>query len=399
MSEPDRRVAVVTPWYPTTRTPYGGTFVQEVVKAVAGRCERVAVYHTDPWTLPQDAEEAARVERAQRELAPRASAGFPGAAGSVVRHLPAMLPRGADWAAQARAHAEWTALALSGEPIPEPVVHAHAGIRGGYAALENARPDARVFVTEHASFLADVLAQPAARDLYDEVVDRATRFFVVGSALGALVAETYPHHAGKVELIANPVDFDVPRKAPVDRIRRWLTVGSLIPRKRVDHLIECLAVCRKEDPELTLTVVGTGPERGRLAELARSLGVAEAVDLRGAADPAEIPAIMREHDLFVHASRSETFGVVVVEAIAVGLPVIATRCGGPEELLAGVEDAAGAVVDVVDSTGPFVAAYRDLAARFPARLDLERAREALRAKYSHQSVADRHEQVWFGPTA
>lgn len=398
-ADPERSVAIVTPWYPTTRTPYGGAFVQEVVTSVADRCDRIAVYHTDPWTLPADAEQAARVVSAQRRLAPHAFTGFRGAGGAVVHYTPALLPRGVDWAGQARSHAEWLARALGGAPIPEPVVHAHVGIRGGYAALENARPDARVYLTEHASFLADVLAEPAARDLYDEVVARSDRFFVVGGALHQLVAETFPHHAGKIERIANPIDFDVPRKTAGDRIRRWLTIGSLIPRKRVDYLVECLARCREDDPELTLTVVGPGPERSRIAALARSLGVADAVEFRGAVKPAEIPAIMGEHDLFVHASRSETFGVVVVEAVAAGLPVLVTRCGGPEELLYGIEDEAGALYAVDDSPEPFLAAYRDLVDRFPDRLDLDRAREVLRVRYSHEAVADHHERIWFGAAA
>jgi glycosyltransferase involved in cell wall biosynthesis len=395
----DRSVAIVTPWYPTPRVPFGGPFVQELVKAVADRCDGVTVYHLDLWGLPQDEERAALIARTQRRLQPLARTGTRGAGGATVHYAPTLLPNGGDWAAQARAHAEWLTAALGGEPLPQPVVHAHVGIRGAYAALENARPDARVYVTEHASFLADVLGQPAARELYDEVIARSTRFFVVGRNLVDLLAAVYPHHAGKVELVANPIDFDVPRKRPVDRIRRWIAIAALTPRKRVDYLIQGFARCRAADPGLRLTVVGTGAQEQELRELAEALGVADAVDFRGAVEPTEIPRIMAEHDLFVHTSRHETFGVVVVEALAAGVPVLATRCGGPEELLEGIEDAAGGMIDVDDSPEALVKGYQELARRFPAGLDLESAREHLRGRYSREAVADHHEAIWFGRPA
>ena len=393
----DRSVAIVTPWYPTPRVPFGGPFVQELVKAVADRCDGVTVYHTDLWGLPKDDERAALVERTARRLMPLARTGSRGVAGATVHYVPTLLPNGGDWAAQARAHAAWLTEALGGEPLPQPVVHAHVGIRGAYAALANARPDARVYVTEHASFLADVLEQPGARELYDEVVTRATRFFVVGQNLVDLLTEVYPHHAGKVELVANPIDFNVERKAPAGRIRRWIAIAALTPRKRLDYLIEGFARCFADDRELRLTIIGKGKQELELRELAAGLGIAGAVDFRGAVEPTAIPGLMREHDLFVHTSRHETFGVVVVEALAVGIPVLVSRCGGPEELLAGIEDDAGGMFDVDDSTDALVKAYAALTARFPAGLDLERARESMRGKYSREAVADHHEAIWFGP--
>jgi glycogen(starch) synthase len=392
----DRSVAIITPWYPTPRVPYGGPFVQALVAAVADRCDGVTVYHTDLWGLPQDEERAALVERTAERLVPLTRTGGRGVADTTVHYVPALLPNGGDWAAQARAHARWLGTALGGEPLPQPVVHAHVGIRGAYAALENARPDARIYVTEHASFLADVLEQPEARALYDEVITRSTRFFVVGRNLIDLLTEVYPHHAGKVELVANPIDFDVPRKAGTDRIRRWIAIAALTPRKRLDYLIAAFAQCRADDPELRLTIIGKGRQEKELRELADELGVAAAVDFRGAVEPAEIPGLLREHDLFVHASRHETFGVVVVEALAVGVPVLVSRCGGPEELLAGIEEDAGAMFDVEDAPEVLVKAYQDLVSRFPVGLDLERARESMRAKYSSEAVAAHHEQIWFG---
>ncbi|MEU6858683.1 glycosyltransferase [Glycomyces sp. NPDC046736] len=394
----ERSVAIITPWYPTPRVPFGGAFVQELVKAVAPRCDSVTVYHCDLWGLPKDLERAEVARRSQRRLQPLARTAVRGVAGATVHYVPALLPNGSDWETQARAHAEWLTASLRGEPIPAPVVHAHVGIRGAYAALENARPDAKVYVTEHASFLDQVLAEPGARDLYDEVIDRATRFFAVGRNLVDQLGAVYPHHRAKLEIVANPIDFGAARREPPRRIRRWITIGALTPRKRIDYLLRAFAECRADDPDLRLTIVGRGNQEPELRALATELGLDDAVVWRGAVDPADIPAVLAGHDLFVHASRHETFGVVVVEALAAGVPALVSRCGGPEELLEGIEADAGAMYDVDESPAALVKAYRELTRRVEAGLDLDRAREHLRRRYSREAVADHHERIWFGPS-
>ena len=82
------------------------------------------------------------------------------------------------------------------------------------------------------------------------------------------------------------------------------------------------------DPSVRLGIGGDGPERGRLHELAGSLAIAEQVDWLGALDRDGVRQAMCEADAFVLPSRLETFGVVVIEALACGLPVVATRSGG-----------------------------------------------------------------------
>jgi glycogen(starch) synthase len=105
--------------------------------------------------------------------------------------------------------------------------------------------------------------------------------------------------------------------------------------------------------------------------------------------------LMREHDLLVHPSRYETFGVVVVEAAAAGMPVIVTRCGGPEQTLAGVESDAGELIEVEDDSAGIVAAYRRLADRFPDGIDLGAARRTLAGRYGYPAVARQYHEAWF----
>ena len=193
----------------------------------------------------------------------------------------------------------------------------------------------------------------------------------------------------------NPVSFARPRPQPVTELRRWLFLGGLIPRKGVNWLLEAFAKCRAEDPSLTLTIVGDGELGGPLRRRAGELDLSSSVTFTGAVDPETALRLMREHDLLVHPSRWESFGMTVVEAVAAGMPVLVTRCGGPEETLAGIETAAGELVPVEESDAALVEGYRRLRERFPHGLDLPRAQRMLDERYGYPAVARLHHRVWF----
>ncbi|WP_205718729.1 glycosyltransferase [Actinomadura sp. WMMA1423] len=390
----DRDVAVVTPWYPTPEHKARGAFVEGMVRATAPGCGEVTVYHTYSWIVDPEAADADAVAAAHRRLLPLAARPEPTVAGARLLRVPALSGR-KSFAELALGHASWLREALGGEPIPAPVVHAHVGLRGGWTAVENARPDARVFVTEHASFLAQVLAEPDSREMYGEVLERCTGFFVVSQTLREQLAEAFPALSHKIEMISNPIFFDEPRSRPVTELRRWLYVGGLIEHKGVRQLLEAFAKCHAEDRELTLTMVGDGVLAKELATRAVELGVEDAVTLTGALPPDEALRRMREHDVLVHPSRGETFGVAIIEALAAGLPVLVTRCGGPQVTLAGVEEAAGEMIDVDDDPETIVAGYRRLRERFPDGLDLPEARRVLDERYGHRTVAEEHYRHWF----
>jgi len=392
-------VAVLTPWYPETQVPFRGSFVHNMVEAVAPGCSRIDVWHLDLWTVIRSPERLRRVWAAQRLLLPRSVPLLPAAAGAVLRRVPILQPLIEDWNLRADLFAEWLSVVLDGEPLAAPIVHAHVPFTAGWAALRNRRPGAKVFATEHASFLAGILAQSAARDRYDEILDRLDGYFVVGEPLRDLVAATFPHHEGKIRFISNPIDFRSGGARAPGVLRRWLAVCALTERKRIGYLLNAFAICRAEDPGLTLTVVGDGKERGGLEALAADLGVADAVDFRGVALPEAIPGIMAEHDLLVHASRHETFGMVVVEAVAAGLPLLVSRCGGPEHALAGAAPDAGEYFDVDEDPDLLVRAYRVLRARHPHGLDPARARAAVEARFGYEAVALQHHRAWAGPAA
>lgn len=112
--------------------------------------------------------------------------------------------------------------------------------------------------------------------------------------------------------------------APSGGARRFLCIGSFVPRKRHRLLLEAFAAMDATDTELT--IVGTPPPDLE-ASIAR-LGCVERVNLRPEVPRDEIGPLMRAHDVFVLPSRREAFGLVYAEAMAVGTPVILTSESG-----------------------------------------------------------------------
>jgi glycosyltransferase involved in cell wall biosynthesis len=104
----------------------------------------------------------------------------------------------------------------------------------------------------------------------------------------------------------------------------FLYVGQFIVRKRVDTLLRAFARVAGDAPHAAVLLAGDGPERDALASLAARLGIAERVHRTGFVQPAELPRVFAAADALVLPSAQEGWGVVVGEALAAGLPVLAS---------------------------------------------------------------------------
>jgi glycosyltransferase involved in cell wall biosynthesis len=168
---------------------------------------------------------------------------------------------------------------------------------------------------------------------------------------------------------------------------RFLSVGHLVPQKGFDVLLRALALCHARGDRFHLTIVGKGYEEDALRGIARELDVESSVTWLGAPERTSMPEIYRAADAFVLASRHESFGVVVIEALASGLPVVATRCGGPEEI---VTPEVGELAPAEDP-----AALADAMSRLAAR-SVERAaiRRYFDSTYASAVVVPRLEQLY-----
>jgi glycosyltransferase involved in cell wall biosynthesis len=110
-----------------------------------------------------------------------------------------------------------------------------------------------------------------------------------------------------------------------------ITTGRLIPEKHFDMLIQ--AIANISSLPLKLCIIGNGAEKDKLQKLVTKLHLEDRVQLLGHKSKQEIVALLQESDIFVLPSQSETFGVAYIEALACGLPIIATDCGGPRDIV------------------------------------------------------------------
>jgi glycosyltransferase involved in cell wall biosynthesis len=136
----------------------------------------------------------------------------------------------------------------------------------------------------------------------------------------------------RIEVIYNalkPIDGVAPVSVPLQTPVKAVTVGRLVPWKRIDLILGAMASM----PELGLVIVGEGPERPRLKQLVASLGVTDRVCFAGACPRDETLALMAGCDFFVLNSTYEGLPHVVLEAMALGLPVVATAVGGTPEVV------------------------------------------------------------------
>src|SRR5262245_55447743 len=186
--------------------------------------------------------------------------------------------------------------------------------------------------------------------IYDRINGAASADALIGvsSEITRILQERHP--STEVRCIRNGID--TARAAPTrDRLtmRAQLgiapdcfvvgSVGRLMPIKGLDRLIEAFAQLRQRQPGLKahLVIVGDGPLRNELEQCARRLGVAAEVRFLGARN--DVYDLMACFDVFALSSLHEGVPMVILEAMAVGIPIVASRVGGIAEILEDGKDA------------------------------------------------------------
>ncbi|HKP52865.1 MAG TPA: glycosyltransferase family 4 protein [Chloroflexia bacterium] len=144
----------------------------------------------------------------------------------------------------------------------------------------------------------------------------------------------------RATVIEHGVDFPIPMISEVAALRERyqlgdrqvvITVNHLHPRKRIDLFLEAVDVARENVSGVVALVVGDGPERASLEERAVQLGmeVGRDVIFAGAVPEEELPAHYALANVYMHTGREESFGLSVIEALKLGVPVVSVAEGGP----------------------------------------------------------------------
>jgi glycosyltransferase involved in cell wall biosynthesis len=426
---PPLRVLVVARWYPAVDDPVRGSFIADQIDALvaSGQVEPmvtsfefVRLNRVPERREPEREAIHLRFGTALRERLDAATpGGWPAAIGTwrhladvpVARlpiasgpedpparegdeHLAAFLPFVEGLLERAASPAMGRSAAAA---PPFDLLHAHTGFPDGELAAAAARRFGIPYVvTEHSSLTRELLADPEVRHRYASVVRDAARLIVVSEALAAELRAALPDLtdllAERLEVVPNAVPIELFRAPPSAERRRGelLFVGARKADKGIATLLEAFALARTRRPDLTLRLIGRSPtpeQEATWRARATELGVAEAVAFDPPTDRAGVAEAMARADLFVHPSRYETFGVVAVEALASGLPVVATRSGGVAAIVGSDPSALGALVPVDDARALADAILETLARR--ERFDPARLRAAVTERFGAAAVAQR----------
>lgn len=270
------------------------------------------------------------------------------------------------------------------------IIHAHSALWGGWAAAKIAKEEKIPFVvTEHSSKLVRDLLKPYEKKELANTLNHSDRIISVGPSLKKEMQKYTDKHIFEIPNIVDYKAFQTSfhLKKQKDRFR-FLSLAFLTPNKGMDNLIKSFANGYKgKDAELVIG--GDGQQKDELVSLAKELGVEDQVRFLGRLDRQQVITEMQNCDVFVLASKFETFGVVLIEALAAGKPVISTRSGGPESI---VNEKNGILVPV-DDIEELSKAMQRLNSHYD-EYNPEEIRKDCENRFSEEAIIEKIEEVY-----
>lgn len=362
MSDRSPHVLILPSWYPTRHSPEEGCFFREQALALRRIGLQVGVAYPDLRSLRTTRRGGLLDNRLQISL--QDDCGVPTLRWHGWNPPNSPRLRRTVWLAQAAKLIE-----RYGDRFGRPdLIHAHSASWAGAAALAALRRFGVPYViTEHSSYYARGLIHPWQEPHIRDVFRSAAATLAVSGAIREDIASLA--NGATVQVVPNGVDTDFFVPPPGARSTapfRFLTVGILDSNKAVDVLLRAFAALAPQGLGPILEIGGKGPERDDLQKLARRLGIDDRVRFLGQLSREQVRRAMQRANAFVLPSRVETFGVVLIEAMATGLPVIASRAGGPQEIVrpeVGLLTKPGDVADLTRALAELRDGYADWAAR------------------------------------
>jgi len=227
--------------------------------------------------------------------------------------------------------------------VPD-ILHAHFTDPAFSASKLKEITDIPLVITEHYS---QINREEISEDLFKIAKMAYNKADALIAVSPALAKKIHINFGINPIYIPNIVDLDVFKYEDKEESEyfNFVSTGNLIETKRMDLTIEAFYRAFGNNSKVTLTIFGQGPERKKLEHLINKYNLNSQVKLMGLCTREEIAKQLKQCDCFVLASQSETFGVAYIEALAMGVPVIATKCGGPEAF---VNEKNGLMVNVND---------------------------------------------------
>lgn len=376
----DPHILLVPSWYPSEQAPLSGTFFREQAEALAGLGMKVGVIA--PHIIGASA--WLRAGRPSLSITRSEENGVQAYRKITVPAVPRFSRRNA-WFWMSAGRKLYDAY-VRNQGRPD-LIHAHGVLYGGLLARRLKAGDGTpLVITEHSSAFARSRPRRWMTKAAAAAFAEADARLVVSPTLGALLTAQFAHRFCPWQTVPNVLDAgfeaSIDDKPPTDPGRvTFLCVGNLLPIKGQDLLIAAFARRFRDDRSASLRLVGAGAMEAAYRRTADNLGVGDQVTFVGPLDRSAVRREMLAADALVLPTYYDTFGVVVIEALACGTPVIATTGSGPQSIV----DADNGLLVPPGDVEALAEALSDMR-RTRDRYEPAALREACLARYGQDAV-------------
>lgn len=382
----ERHILFIPSWYPSSDAPLSGTFFREQAEMFAEVGHKVGVLHATFYHLPSatwlkgpsrsismTVENNLTVVRASKRLfQPGPLHNIPSVYRSFVRSHEKLALKMYD--------------AYKAVHGPPDIIHAKATMWGAVLAKAIAeREKIPYIVTVHSSIFARNIVGPREQITARSALESASRLLSVSGTLANDLERILGIQASNFTTVPNMIDVEKFPYTPLPE-NSTFTFGymaNMVPDKGHRTLLQAF----KEVKNARLLLAGDGPLRKQLQELASAYGMDDRVEFVGTVPREKACEFFQGIDAFVHPSRYETFGIVLIEALSTGRPIVATRCGGPNDI---VRKEDGLLVDVDDVEG-LAEAMRSM---INLEWDTQIMRNGVEARYTKSAIRNQLMDVY-----
>lgn len=273
---------------------------------------------------------------------------------------------------------------IKNNPKPD-CLHAQVMFPAGYAATKlGVKYNIPVLITEHAH----------AKRFFEGRYEKYSEFIYKNAKITTVskfLAKELEQKNIKASVLPNLVDTEIFKKKRVKiKELNLVTLVALREGKNIDDVIAALKIIVENNKKIKakLTVIGDGFLEDYYKKRCTELDMDNYVEFVGRKTKEEAAEILNKHNIMVIASDFETFGIPGLEAFASGMPVVSTKCQGPEEY---IDDSCGKLVDVKDIEGmanAILEVYHNI-----DKYDVEHLR-SIAEKYSGKSITDKAIKIY-----
>jgi glycosyltransferase involved in cell wall biosynthesis len=235
------------------------------------------------------------------------------------------------------------------------------------------------------------------RRVFRAILRRSNAVTACSSYLLKQALAVEPSIESNARVVYNGTDLSNISPSPLpkgDTKVRLLAVGRMMPKKGFDVLLRAFSQLDRAACNPDLILIGDGPERGVIESLRQEFGLDGSVCLRGAGDREAVVHAMEASDIVVIPSREEPFGMVALEAMARGKPVVASRVGGLPEIL----DNADAILVVPDNPNALAQAINQTITRLGQEPAYGTHNREIASRFSIERMVDEYEDIYTDPS-